>query len=196
VTWGQLRLQLQIYGPGVAPDLLDEFLNGRYEQVLEATDWSGLQYHATIQTTAAYQSASDTVTLTVGSPTVAGAGTAWTAAITGLQFYRPGDTAAYTATLVSATALTLDRPYEGNAAVDPRGRDGQRNPGARRAQQKSFQWRNRLSSTAHSYWDELAADRQQQRRREDRERRGEIAFRFPIFWTCWKSQCRLAYHKS
>jgi hypothetical protein len=29
MTWGQLRLQLQIYGPGLSADLLDEFLNGR-----------------------------------------------------------------------------------------------------------------------------------------------------------------------
>jgi hypothetical protein len=105
-----------------------------------------------------------------------------------------GTAAAYS----SGQAVTVVRSgsYSVMAAINPRRRDGQRNPGTRRAQQKSFQWRNRLSSTAHSYWDELAADRQQQRRREDRERHGEIAFRFPIFWTCWRSQCRLAYHKS
>jgi hypothetical protein len=114
VTWGQLRLQLQIFGPGVSADLLDEFLNGRYEQVLEATDWSGLKYHTTIQTLAAYQSTTDTVTFTVGSASVAGAGTAWTSAITGLKIYRPGDTVIYTATYAGSTSLTLDRPYEGN----------------------------------------------------------------------------------
>lgn len=113
MTWGQLRLQLQI-GAGISHDLLDEFLNARYEQVLTATEWSGLKYHGTIQTQAAYQSTTDTVTLTVGSTAVAGVGTAWTSAITGQRIYRPGDTAYYTATYVGATSLTLDRAFEGN----------------------------------------------------------------------------------
>lgn len=118
-TWGQLRFQLATSAPGVSADLLDEFLNSRYEQVLEATDWSGLEYHATIQTTAAYQSTTDTVTFTVGSATVAGVGTTWTSAITGLKMYRPGDTVIYLATYVSGTSLTLDRPYEGNGVDLP-----------------------------------------------------------------------------
>jgi hypothetical protein len=51
--------------------------------------------------------------LTVGSAGVTGQGTAWTSAITGLKFYRPGDTVIYTVAYVGAAALTLDRPYEG-----------------------------------------------------------------------------------
>ena len=119
MTWGQLRLQLQTSAPAVSLDLLDEWLNTRYEQVLEATDWQGLKAHATIQTVAAYQSATDTVTLTVGSNAVTGVGTAWTSAITGLQFYRPGDTVIYTASYVTATSLLLDRGYEGNGSDAP-----------------------------------------------------------------------------
>lgn len=114
MTWGQLRLQLQTAAPGVPLDLLDEWLDTRYEQVLEATDWKGLTAHGTIQTQAAYQSATDTVTATVGSAAVTGLLTAWTSAITGDKFYIPGDTVTYVATYVSATSLTLDRPYEGN----------------------------------------------------------------------------------
>jgi hypothetical protein len=30
---------------------------------------------------------------------------------------------------------------------------------------------------------------------EERQRRGDIAFRYPIFWTCWRTQCRLAYRR-
>lgn len=114
MTWGQLRLTLQTGAPGVSFDLVDSYLNERYEQVLESTDWTGLKAHATIQTQAAYQSVLDTVTLTVGSATVVGVGTTWTSAITGKRFYRPGDTVIYVATYVSATSLTLDRIYEGN----------------------------------------------------------------------------------
>lgn len=111
MTWGQLRLQLQISAPGVSLDLLDEYLNGRYEQILEETDWIGLKGHSTIQTTAAIQTG--TVTLTVGSTGVTGASTAWSSGITGMRLYRPGDTIYYTVTYVSATSLTLDRAYEG-----------------------------------------------------------------------------------
>ena len=117
MTWGQLRLQLQTGAPGVSLDLLDEWLNTRYSSVLSATDWIGLKGHALIQAQAAYQSPSaDTVTVTVGSAAVTGIGTAWTAGITGTRFYKPGDTVIYTATYVSPTSLTLDRPYEGNGA--------------------------------------------------------------------------------
>jgi len=119
MTWGQLRLQLQTSAPGVSLDLLDEWLNTRYEAVLEATDWAGLKAHATIQTAAAYQSLTDTATLTVGSNAVTGVGTAWTSAITGRQFYRPGDTVIYTASYVTATSLLLDRGYEGNGSDAP-----------------------------------------------------------------------------
>lgn len=121
MTWGQLRFQLvQTAGPSISLDLLEGWLNARYEQVLGATDWVGLRAHATVQTTAAYQSGADTVTLTVGSTAVTGVGTAWVqAAVTGMKFYRPGDTVTYTATWISGTALTLDRPYEGNGNDPP-----------------------------------------------------------------------------
>ena len=120
-TWGQLRLILQTGAPGVSLDLIDTYLNTRYTSVLSATDWSGLKGHSTIQTTAAYQSTADTVTATMGSNVVTGAGTAWTAAITGQRFYIPGDTVIYTATYGTATSLTLDRPYEGREGTDPAG---------------------------------------------------------------------------
>jgi hypothetical protein len=116
MTWGQLKLQLTLGAAGVNPELIDGWLNTRYARILQRTDWKGLEAHATIQTTAAYQSGSDTVTFTVGSAAVAGSGTTWTSAITGQKLYRPGDNAIYTVTFVSATALTLDRPYEGNDA--------------------------------------------------------------------------------
>jgi hypothetical protein len=121
MTWGALRLQLQTSAPGVSLDLIDEFLNGRYEQVLATTDWVGLRTHATIQTLAAYESAADTVDATVGSATVTGTGTAWTSALAGRRFYIPGDTVFYTIAAVGGVgALTLERPYEG-IGTDPAG---------------------------------------------------------------------------
>lgn len=115
-TWGQLRLLLQTTAPEITLDLIDGWLNERYEAVLESTDWIGLKAHSTIQTVAAYQSTTDTVTATVGSTAIVGLGTAWTNAINGEKFYIPGDTATYLPTYVSGTSLTLDRAYEGNGS--------------------------------------------------------------------------------
>jgi len=119
MTWGSLRLVLATASPSVSLDLLDSWLLERYESVLEATDWSGLKTHVTIQSQAAYQSVLDTVTLTVGSTTVTGLGTAWTAALGGQRFYRPGDTVIYTVSFVDPLTLMLDRPYEGTGADTP-----------------------------------------------------------------------------
>ena len=124
MTWGQLRLQLQTAAPGVSLDLIDGYLNARYETVLEAADWQGLKKHAPLQTAAAHQSVSpETVTFTVGSATVTGVNTGWTSAQIAAtpKLYRPGDTVTYAATWVSATSLSLDRPYEGPTGTEAAG---------------------------------------------------------------------------
>lgn len=114
MTWGALRFQLQTGAPGVGIDLVDEYLNTTYEEILEATDWVGLHYHTTLQTQAAYFSSTDTATWTVGNQTLTGASTSWTSALVGSRIYRPGDQVFYTITAVgSTTSLTLDRGYEG-----------------------------------------------------------------------------------
>lgn len=120
MTWGQLRFTLQTSAPGVSLDLIDEYLRTRYEQILAFKDWQGLRRHTTVQTTAAYQSSTDSAALTVGAAAVTGTGTAWTSALVGTKFYRPGDTAVYRiGGVLSATVLTLDRPYEGIGSSAP-----------------------------------------------------------------------------
>lgn len=120
MTWGQLRFNVLQSSPGISITLVDEWLNSRYEQVLEATDWTGIHARATIETQAAYQSGSDTVTLTVGSDAVAGLGTAFTANLVGMRFYAAGDNPIYTVkAYTDATHITLDRPYEGRANDAP-----------------------------------------------------------------------------
>ena len=116
MTWGQLRFTALQGTPGLSLDLLDAWLNGRYEQVLEATDWTGIHARATVATQAAYQSTTDTVTLTVGSAAVAGE---WDGSVVGQKFFRPGDMVLYTVASASGTQLILDRPYEGNGADGP-----------------------------------------------------------------------------
>jgi hypothetical protein len=114
-------MRLQVSFPALPLDLLDEFLVGRYTSVLSATDWYGLKAHATIQTLAAYQSlTTESVTLQVGSASVAGVGTNWTAAVVGLNFYKPGDNVVYTVQgFISPVQITLDRPYEGISGNAP-----------------------------------------------------------------------------
>jgi hypothetical protein len=116
MTWGQIRLNLLQTTPGIPLDLLDEWINGRYGTVLQATDWIGLKGHATIATAAAYQSGADTVELIVGQIAVLGTGVAWAAGLSGQLFYIPGDSAVYAVDFQSPTLLALDRPYEGRGA--------------------------------------------------------------------------------
>jgi hypothetical protein len=117
LTWGQIRLNVLTTSPGVPLDIVDEFINSRYSTILESSDWIGLKAHTTIQTTAAYQSGADTVTATAGATAIIGAGTAWTADQTGLEFYIPGDNVTYTVEWITPTLFALDRPYEGKGGA-------------------------------------------------------------------------------
>ena len=109
-TWGQLRLLLQKDGPGIDPDLLDGYLNTRYADVLDRYPWKGLEVETTFETTAAYQTG--TVNVTQGSDAIAGVGTTWTPAMSGMKFVALATDAVYIFTYVSATSATLDRNYE------------------------------------------------------------------------------------
>lgn len=50
MTWGQIRFQILQTSPGLNLDILDGWLNARYEQVLEAGDWTGIHARASITT--------------------------------------------------------------------------------------------------------------------------------------------------
>lgn len=51
MTFGEIRLQSQKWGPGVDLDLLDEFIAGRYSRILDAHPWKGLEKPGAITTT-------------------------------------------------------------------------------------------------------------------------------------------------
>lgn len=104
-SWGNLRLQLQMGAPGVAVDLIDSWLNLRYSKVLNANDWTGVKYHYTLLTTAAYQSGQtgmnpepgeDSADLILGNDTVSIINTPGQLPQAGMRFYVPGDTVFYT----------------------------------------------------------------------------------------------------
>jgi len=121
VTWGQYRFQLQTGAPDVSVDLLDGWLNARYEQVLEATNWLDTQIEDPLTTVEAYSSTTDTITTTAGQPIVTGVGTAWTREVQeGRRIYRPGDSMFYTITeVLDPTHLVLDRPYNAHGTDPP-----------------------------------------------------------------------------
>lgn len=52
MTWGQIRLQCQKWGENVDLDLLDQFLQGRYQEILDAHPWKALDKNGTIVTAA------------------------------------------------------------------------------------------------------------------------------------------------
>jgi hypothetical protein len=110
-TWGQLRLSLRLTAPGIADDLLDEWLNARYSSVLDAYPWKGLDANAMLESVAAYSAG--TVTATGGSTAVAGVGTTFVTGFTGYRIIFAGRRELYTFTYVSATSGTLDRVFEG-----------------------------------------------------------------------------------
>jgi hypothetical protein len=116
-TFGQLRLRLTKAAPGLDPDLLDGFLNDRYQEVLQHLPWSGLVASGVLATVAAYDTG--TVTVYQGSASVAGTGTSWSADHTGRRIRIGTDAEFYTFTYTSGTSGSLDRPYEGDSdAVD------------------------------------------------------------------------------
>lgn len=109
-TWGQLRLLLQQSAGTLSPDLIDGYLNTRYGDVLDRWPWKGLEVETSIETTAAYNTG--TVSVTNGTNVITGVGTTWTLAMSGMQFRVSTDNAVYVFTYVSATSATLDRLYE------------------------------------------------------------------------------------
>lgn len=113
-TWGQIRLLLQQFAPGVSLDAIDAAINARYGLILSLLEWKGLEKSATIESVAAITAG--TCTVTQGSAAVQGQATNWTSAITGMQLLIPGNSQLYTATFVDASDLTLDRPFEGETS--------------------------------------------------------------------------------
>ena len=110
-SWGQIRLLLQQFsGPGISLDTIDHAIRARYELILSAMDWQGIEQSGTLQTSAGYNAGS--IVPVFGSTAVTGVGTAWTSAMNGWQIFF-GTGPVYTVTITGPTTLVLDRPYEG-----------------------------------------------------------------------------------
>jgi hypothetical protein len=118
-TWGQIRFELAKFRPGFDTQLITQFINASYAELLDYHNWKGLEADAVIQTVAPYTTG--TVNLTNGSTAVSGVGTVFTASMTGMFFRNDSDNAYYTFTFVDATDFTLDRPYEGTSTTAGQG---------------------------------------------------------------------------
>lgn len=112
-SWGQIRLLLQRFaGPGISLDTIDHTIRARYELILSAMDWQGIEQAGILQTVNGYNAGS--ITLTPGSTAVMSVGTNWTSAMSGWQLFM-GTGPVYDVTITSPTSLILDRAYEGTS---------------------------------------------------------------------------------
>jgi hypothetical protein len=107
----QMIGEVLLWNPDIDPLLVKRMLNNNYRKVVERRNWYGLLVRGQISTPQYTSTGSATVTL--GSNTVTGTGTAWTQALIGQQFRIGFNNPFQTITDVDAVAqtLTLDIPY-------------------------------------------------------------------------------------
>lgn len=120
-TFGEIQFELSHFCraaqlPAVDLDLLKNWINESYNEVLKLREWKGLEVDAVLQTVATYRTG--TVDVTNGGTTVTGTGTTFTAAMTDRWIRFIGRDEYYTFTYVGATSGTLDRAYEGETVDD------------------------------------------------------------------------------
>jgi hypothetical protein len=109
-TYGQVRLQLQQLLGGASLDLIDGWLQDRYQMMLDRLEWDRTETRATIQTEAEY--ATGTAGVTAGSIAITLAGGSWSQGLD-RRVFRVAEGPAYSFVFVGAAAGRLDRMYEG-----------------------------------------------------------------------------------
>lgn len=109
-TFEELWKRLLVHAPDVGMPLAKEFINTAYSRALALHDWSALRGRSEVFIPAQY--ATGTVTVTQGSSSITGAGTAFTAAMEGRQI-RVGSSPYYTILSIDVPGqiLTVDRPW-------------------------------------------------------------------------------------
>ena len=114
--FGQVRSRLMQLpcGVGVHLDIIDGYINDRYQAILAAFPWTRLRIESAIQAVAAYTTG--TIAVSTASQTLTGTSTVWTAAMNDRWIRIAGRPELYRFTYVSATSATIDQPYEGTTA--------------------------------------------------------------------------------
>lgn len=118
MTYGEIRLHLQKALPGVDEELIADWIQLRYTQILDAISWKRQETESVIQAPASY--AVGTLTVTQGSVIVTSDGspaTVFTAAMTGRMIRIANTSEYYQFLYVSPTVGNLDRGYEGPDAA-------------------------------------------------------------------------------
>jgi hypothetical protein len=114
-TLGQLRQEIVQIAPGVALPVIGGFIRDRYTQVLDTLNWTRLYAQAILEIPSTYNTG--TVAVTNGTTALTGAGTTWTALMTGRMFRIGSESQWYNFSYLSATTGTLDRAYMGTTAA-------------------------------------------------------------------------------
>lgn len=115
MTYGQIRFQITKAFPKVDPDLIEGWINQRYDEIMGELPWTRLHVQSVLQTVAPY--ATGTVLVTLGSAALVLTSGTWTALMSGRSFRIAGRSESYTFTRVTNTTGTLDRAYEGPTAA-------------------------------------------------------------------------------
>lgn len=119
MTYGEIRLHLQKSLAGVDPELIADWIQGRYTRILDTLSWKRQETESVLQAVASY--AIGTLTVTQGSNVVTSDGTpatVFTTAMTGRMIRIASQNEYYQFTYVSATSGTLDRAYEAASATE------------------------------------------------------------------------------
>lgn len=116
-TFESMYRGLLMYAPDLPPFLAQQFIRNRYRLICERRPWSGLRAESEFLPNIAKRAG--TVSVTRGSYTVTGAGTAFAASDVGRQFMAALRAPIYTIDDVDATAqtLTLDRVFGGETSA-------------------------------------------------------------------------------
>ena len=118
MTYGEIKLQLSKLLPGIDPELVEGWIQGRYQRILDTIPWKRQEGESVLQAPASY--AIGTLTVTQGSNVVTSDGTTptvFTAAMNGLMIRIAAQAEYYQFTYVSPTVGNLDRGYEGPDAT-------------------------------------------------------------------------------
>lgn len=114
MTYGALRLVLRKQTAGLDVELLDNWIQNRYTEILDKLPWKRLESDVTFSCTSSY--ATGTITAVQGSADIVGVGTTWTSGMNGFCIRLNNQGEYYQFTYVSATTATLDRVYEASSA--------------------------------------------------------------------------------
>src|SRR5437660_3289547 len=114
-----MKGQILQWNPDVPPTMVQKWINDTYRDVIARRSWSGLKVRGQVTVPNIYTTGQ--VSITSGSQSLTGVGTAWDQTFVGRQLRLGFSTGFYNISAVAdATHLTLDIPW-GNATVTSSG---------------------------------------------------------------------------